>query len=250
MSRVSVDSQEVGTWRLARRRSDSCCVISRSVPLEAADARRVYDRIGRLQDTQRFYEDPPVRRAIELAAFEQSKAVFELGCGTGRLAAQLLTSQLSVSTTYVGVDVSPKMVKFARRRLAPWSKQADVQLLELPALELPGEKRSVDRFLSAYVFDLLPPDDACALMKEAGRLLSPEGLLVLVSFTHGTTPVSRLISAGWNKVATHWPALVGGCRPIELRDLISGPEWHIQHAEVAVSYGVPSEVVVATLAPH
>ena len=64
------------------------------MPLDAVGARRFYDRIGRLQDTQRFYEYPAVRRLVELGSFEASRAVFELGCGSGRLAADLLGSVL------------------------------------------------------------------------------------------------------------------------------------------------------------
>ncbi len=220
------------------------------MPLDVDGARRVYDRIGRLQDTQRFYEDHAVRRVIELAAFERSEAVFELGCGTGRLAADLLRSGVPTSARYLGVDVSPRMVELARRRLAPWSNRAAVELLEPPALELPGEDGSFDRFLATYVFDLLSPGDTRALIREARRLLSPEGILALVSLTDGTTPASRIISAGWNRLGSRWPALVGGCRPIELRDLIAGPEWHLEHAEVVVRFGVPSEVVVASVAPR
>ena len=215
------------------------------MPLDAAGSRRFYDRFGRFQDTQRVYEGPAVQRLVELADLERSVSVFELGCGTGRLASKLLTSVLPPSARYLGVDVSPTMDGLATARLARWSERAKIELLKPPAVELPGEDAAFDRFLAAYVFDLLSSDDAHALMGEAVRLLAPGGLLALVSLTHGTTPASRIIAAGWNAVATRWPAMVGGCRPIELRGLITGPEWHLDHAEVIVRYGVPSEVVVA-----
>lgn len=219
------------------------------MPLDAARARRVYDRIGRLQDTQRFYEDRAIHRVVELAAFERSEAVFELGCGTGRLAADLLASRMPTSARYIGVDVSPRMVGLARRRLAPWSNRATVELLEPPALELPGEEGSFDRFVATYVFDLLSGDDAGALLREAHRLLCAEGILAVVSLTNGTTPASRVVSAGWSRLGNRRPALVGGCRPIELRDLIGGPGWQLRQAEVVVRFGVPSEVVVASVTP-
>ena len=215
------------------------------MPLDAAGSRRFYDRFGRLQDTQRFYEDLAVHRLVELADFERSESVFELGCGTGRLAANLLTSTLPPSANYLGVDVSATTVGLATSRLAPWSNRARAQLVEPPAVELPGYDAAFDRLLATYVFDLLSSDDAHALMAEAARLLAPGGLLALVSLTHGTTPASRIIASGSNWLATRWPALVGGCRPIELRDLITGPEWHLEHVEVIVSFGVPSELAVA-----
>jgi ubiquinone/menaquinone biosynthesis C-methylase UbiE len=213
--------------------------------LDAAGSRRFYDRFGRLQDAQRFYEDSAVHRLVQLADFDQSESVFELGCGTGRLAANLLTSTLPPTAKYLGVDVSSTMVGLATARLARWSERASVQLVEPPAVTLPGDDGAFDHFLATYIFDLLSPDDARTLIAEAGRLLSRGGLLAVVSLTRGTTQASRIVASGWNAIATRWPALVGGCRPIELRDLIIGREWHLQHAEVVVRYGVPSEVVVA-----
>jgi ubiquinone/menaquinone biosynthesis C-methylase UbiE len=215
------------------------------MPLDAAGARRFYDRFGRLQDTQRFYEDPAVHRLVDLGAFDQSGAVFELGCGTGRLAADLLDSVLPPHALYVAVDVSPTMVRIASQRLARWSGRATVQLLKPPALTLPGDVATCDRFLATYVFDLLSPDDAKMLLSEAARLLAPGGLLALASLVEGTTTASRFVSSAWNAVALRWPSLVGGCRPIDLKHLISGPEWSIRHCEVVLRFAVPSGLVLA-----
>jgi predicted O-methyltransferase YrrM len=87
------------------------------VPLDAIGARRFYNRIGRFQDTQRFYEDAAVHRLVELADFGQVESVFELGCRTGRLAANLLASTLPSGARYVAVEVSPTMVRIASHRL-------------------------------------------------------------------------------------------------------------------------------------
>lgn len=182
---------------------------------------------------------------LELGAFAQAGAVFELGCGTGRLAAKLLEGVLAPGTTYLATDVSSEMVAVASRRLSPWAGRAAVQLLEPPALELPGEDAAFDRFLSTYVFDLLAPEAAGALLSEAARLLIPGGLLMLVSLTRGTTAASRVVCSFWSAVALRWPSLIGGCRPIELTDITAGPEWRLRHNEVVVRLTVPSQVVVA-----
>jgi ubiquinone/menaquinone biosynthesis C-methylase UbiE len=215
------------------------------VALKAEGSRRFYDRFGRWQDAQRFYEDPAIHRLVQAATLERAESVFELGCGTGRLAAELLTSILPSTARYLGVDVSSTMVALSTARIGPWSERATVQLLDPPAVELPGASGAYDRFVATYVFDLLSVDDARALVAEAGRLLAPDGLLAVVSLTRGTTPVSRIVAAGWKAVAARWPTLVGGCRPIELRQLVEGARWHVEHAEVIVRWGVPSEVLVA-----
>ena len=84
-----------------------------------------------------------------------------------------------------------------------------------------------------------------ALIDEAARLLAPGGLITLVSLTNGTTTTSRIVCSAWNAIAHRWPSLVGGCRPIELKDLITGPKWSVLLMEVLVCLGVPSEVLLA-----
>lgn len=216
-----------------------------AMPLDALAARRVYDRIGRLQGSQHVYEDIATDRLTQEADFGGCTSLFELGCGTGRYAARLLESALPSTATYLGVDVSPKMVALSCNRLAPWSDRARVVLLDPPALKLPADTGAFDRFVATYVFDLLSQQDGEALLGEAARLLAPGGLLGVVSLTKGTTIASRIVSSGWEAVAKRWPSLLGGCQPIELRDLISGPAWAIEKCDVAVKFAVPSEVVIA-----
>jgi ubiquinone/menaquinone biosynthesis C-methylase UbiE len=215
------------------------------VPLDAAEARRFYDRAGRWQDTQRFYEDAATARLKLAARLERSASVFELGCGTGRFAAGLLEHELSGDARYVGVDVSPTMARLARRRLARWKPRAQIRLLEPPALRLPGADGTFDRFVATYVLDLLSDSDSRALVLEAHRLLARGGLLALVSLTGGTTAVSRLVSGTWGAIASRWPGFVGGCRPIELRNLIDPGIWDVVVNDVVAHWGVPSEVLVA-----
>ncbi len=216
------------------------------VPLDAESARRAYDRIGRVQDTQRFYEDPATKRLTRHANLGEARSVFELGCGTGRYAAELLATTLPADARYLGVDVSPKMVRLARDRLAQWTSQAEVRLAEPPGLELPGTDGAFDRFLATYVFDLLSTEDAQALIGEAYRLLQPHGLLALAGLTHGTTALSRAVSTAWSAVESGWPGLVGGCRPVELTELVDAPRWRVAHREVVTPWGVASEVLVAS----
>ncbi len=172
--------------------------------------------------------------------------MFELGCGTGRFAAALLAAELSDVARYLGVDVSPKMVRVASSRLRPWAPRAEVRLLDPPALTLPRANAPFDRFVAAYVFDLLPEADARALIDEAHRMLVSGGLLALVSLTNGATPTSRLVAAGWGAVARRWPGLVGGCQPVELCDLLKPEMWRVTDRDIVTGWGVPSEIVVAT----
>ena len=88
--------------------------------LSHAEARKAYDRIGPLQDSQAFYEDQATDVLLQHGAFNTAAAVFEFGCGTGRFAERLLRDFLPPAAHYRGVDVSPRMVDLARTRLNPY----------------------------------------------------------------------------------------------------------------------------------
>jgi ubiquinone/menaquinone biosynthesis C-methylase UbiE len=216
------------------------------VTLTAEQVRYAYDRIGRLQDTQAFYENAATARLADLAGFERARSVFELGCGTGRFAGGLLRERLPNGARYRGVDVSSRMVSIARKRLAAWSPRAEVVLLEPAGRVLPGTDGQFDRFVACYVLDLLDYAHSRTVLAEADRLLAPDGLLCLVSLTYGVTRTGKTVSGVWEAVSERWPVLLGGCRPIELATLLAPGRWQTQHREVLTRWGVPSELVVAS----
>lgn len=212
--------------------------------LSRAEARRVYDRVGAQQDAQAFYEDVALEALCAHSDFEEAHSVFELGCGTGRLAEHLLRTRLPPDARYVGVDLSATMVRLARERLAPFGDRAAIVHTDGTfAFERPAD--SQDRVVATYVLDLLSEDDLSALLSEAHRLLRPSGRLCLTGLTWGAAPMTRLVSAVWSGLHALWPAWVGGCRPMDHRRVLANGPWCLEHHEVVHAWGVPSEVVVA-----
>ena len=183
--------------------------------LAPTEAARVYDRIGRFQDVQGFYERRAVTELVRHGEFGGARAVVELGCGTGRLAERLLADHLPPDARYLGVDVSPDMTALARQRLAPWRARAEIRLSAGQA-RLDEPAGAFDRFVACDLLDLLSPTQIAELLAEARRLLGGEGLLCLVSLAPGVTVAARLVTTAWERVWRLRPQLVGGCRPIEL----------------------------------
>lgn len=212
--------------------------------LNRREARAYYDRMGRFQDSQRFYEDPAVEELFEHADLSTAADIFEFGCGTGRLASDLLAHRLSRRAAYTACDISRTMVNLARERLAPYGDRARV-IRTGDSLEFPLGDSSVDRVIATYVLDLLPDTDIDAFFREAHRTLRPGGRLCVAGLTPGTTPVSKVVSAVWSALFRLRPTLVGGCRPMQLTWAIDSGLWAIEHRQVVVAYGVPSEVLVA-----
>lgn len=207
--------------------------------------RRIYDRVGRWQDTQSVYETPALDALVANAPFGTMHALFELGCGTGRLAARLLRNHLPSNARYVGVDLSATMTRHARHRLVPFSPRASVRHTD-GRLRFPDPGNAFDGVLATYVLDLLPPNDIQTMLDEAHRLLRPDGRLCLAGLTHGQALVSRGASALWSAVHQIAPALVGGCRPLDSRPFLQADgRWHVEHHDIVTGAGIPSEVVVA-----
>jgi ubiquinone/menaquinone biosynthesis C-methylase UbiE len=211
--------------------------------LTASEAQAYYNRFGRKQDSQGFYEDPALDDLVAHASFETAQSVFEFGCGTGKFAARLLAKYMPASATYLGCDVSPIMTDLAAQRLKAFSGRAKVFQSD-GTVHFPLSGHSVDRIISSYVLDLLSDGHIRAFFTEAHRVLIPGGRLCLASLTNGITLPSWIVSSLWMAVFSIRPSIVGGCRPIRLEPYADLELWQLGHQSVLTPFGVPSEVLV------
>ena len=217
--------------------------------LTRQQARNFYDRFGRRQDRQAFYENVALKRLLELGDFGSAEAIVEFGCGTGKFAQNLLEEHLPENATYIGFDLSETMVQLTRKRLVPAGSRASVVRTDgRPRVPLPPT--SCDRFVSTYVLDLLSNQDISRTLAQAWKVLRPGGLLCLTGLTYGTTLISKLVVASWLAIHSLRPSLVGGCRPITLSDFLGPASWKILYSTTVVSWGVPSEVLIAKPRAH
>jgi ubiquinone/menaquinone biosynthesis C-methylase UbiE len=208
------------------------------------DAKRFYDRFGSCQDRQGFYEDAALDALIQHGNFSAAQSVFELGSGTGRLAARLLTEHLPSSAHYVATDISDTMIHLTKEKLKPWADRSAVYL-SYGKLDLSAYGGPFDRFVCTYVFDLLSLEEIVETLTVARSFVQKGGLLCTAGLTYGSDVLSSKTSRLWSLVCRIKPSLVGGCRPIILSDFLLQTQWRILHREVVVSFAVASEVLVA-----
>lgn len=218
----------------------------RVLSLSAAQA--YYDRFGKKQDSQGFYEDPALDDLIAHATFKDAQSVFEFGCGTGKFAVRILENHLPPSASYLGSDVSPIMIGLAEQRIEAYAGRAQVTLSD-GSVRFPLPDHSVDRVVSNYVLDLLSEENIRKFFSEAHRTLIPGGKVCLASLTRGTNLPSRIVSSLWTAVFRLSPAIVGGCRPIRFDAFVDPQQWHVVHKSILTPFGVPSEVLVAKNMP-
>ena len=213
--------------------------------LSHAQAKSFYDRFGSKQDSQGFYEDRALDAMIAQADFAHAHRVFELGCGTGRLAQRLLNSSLPDDASYVGLDLSDTMIALSRARLADYTDRITLMRSD-GDMRFPLEDHGVDRVIAAYVLDLLSEADIRQAVHEARRVLRPGGKLCLVSLSHGINVTSRLVCRIWSGLFRLHAPLVGGCRPVRLLPYFDLTQWTLDYHQVLTQYGVPSEILVAS----
>ncbi len=137
------------------------------------------------------------------------------------------------------------MVALAEERLRQFSARARVRLSD-GATVIGEADSSFDRFVSNYVFDLLSRQQVRSLLAEARRLLKDGGYLCVASLTRGRSTLPKLLSRAWGAIHSIQPALVGGCRPIELLDSLGPADWRVEHLEVVTAFALSSEVIVAS----
>ena len=212
--------------------------------LSQDQVREFYDWFGLRQDSQGFYEDRATAVLIENSDFALARSVFEFGTGTGRFAEKLLSSCLSNSCRYSGIDVSSTMVQLSKLRLQRWRDRASIMQTQ-SSTSIPAVDLSCDRVIANYVLDLLPAADIADFVHEAHRVLVPGGLLCLVSLTEGRTWLPKAVSAIWTAAHRIYPRLVGGCRPIKLIRYLTAGAWEQRFHGIVTAFGIASEILVA-----
>jgi SAM-dependent methyltransferase len=127
--------------------------------------------------------------ALALLEPGPSDRILDLGCGTGSFCRSLL----AVGASYTGMDLSPRMIAWARKhqpRAARFHAGDATRIHESPLQGELGTFTAVTFLLS--IQDIAPLEDALA---SAARALAPDGRLVVV-MTHPCFRIPR--QSGWS----------------------------------------------------
>ena len=205
--------------------------------LTTPDAQRFYDRIGHRYDWFEFYEAKAKERAHQVLNLAPGQKVLSVGVGTGKGLHQILQA-ISPDGIGFGLDISPVMISLTKARTS-----APVCLAD--ARQLPYRRDYFDRIYAAYVLDLLPQSDLSDLLVGYHRVLKSSGIMVIIALTEGVDRFSKSLVAAWKGIFALNPALCGGCRPLQLLELVRGAGFDQVEREVIVQMGVPSEIIRA-----
>jgi ubiquinone/menaquinone biosynthesis C-methylase UbiE len=113
---------------------------------------------------------------LRIAPAVPGRHVLDVGCGTGAD----LQFYARAGCHVHGVDVSPTMLKVARKRLG---EQADLKLCN--AAQMPFQNESFDLILASYTLHEMPFELRPAVVEEMTRVVKPDGRILLTDFLSG-----------------------------------------------------------------
>jgi len=131
-----------------------------------------FDSIAQNWDGWKDLDTLATKLDTGLASFGigENEHVLDVGCGTGNLTLALLR-RLSLKGRVTAVDISPEMIRTARRKIS----DPRVTWHVVDALELPAGDNTLDRVICYSVWPHF--DDYPAVLNEFRRVLRPKGTL-------------------------------------------------------------------------
>ncbi len=119
----------------------------------------------------------PATRIVRELDIAPGNTVLDIGAGVGYFARALLR-QLGPHGRLIAIDIAPVMLEELRKTLG--STRAEVQTLIADAVGIPLPDRCADRILMALVLHEIA--EPTAALREARRLLKPDGRLLIVEW--------------------------------------------------------------------
>lgn len=120
-------------------------------------------------------------------SFAEDKSLIEIGAGTGAISLEIARKVKKITVT----DISERMLDIAKQKaLTRGVENADFVVAD--GGDLPFAAEQFDGCLIINVLHVIKDPLAC--LKEARRLLKPDGLLIVSTFCHGEGIKEKLIS--------------------------------------------------------
>jgi ubiquinone/menaquinone biosynthesis C-methylase UbiE len=199
---------------------------------------RTYTRVAPIYDAWAALTETRARRAsLARAAARDGETILEVAVGTGLAFAELARANPHGLTE--GIDLTDAMLARARTKVAALPGRHRLRVGDARALDFPDGH--VDLLINNYMFDLLPEDDFAGVLAEFFRVLAPGGRMVLTNMTRS----DRLLGRIYEWIYRVRPALMGGCRGVELAEAVTAAGFTDLVRDTVFQLGFPSEILAA-----
>lgn len=200
-----------------------------------ADYRKVlwfYDFWSRLTESKTF------KKVFELADVKDTQNIIEIACGTGRLFEKIVNKNPNGHN--IGLDLSPDMLHKADLRLQN-NGFSNYELHKSNILELNEKYDSFDILINNFMIDLMPESTFDKIANEFYKLLKPNGIALISTFSFGTKRIHRF----WFWIAKHAPDLLTGCRPVTFQNNLEKAGFEIIDIHQISQNTFPAEIIKA-----
>jgi len=219
-----------------------CC----SKKYNVLDALVLQNEIGGLYDGKawfydiwaHFTESKARYMALELVDIHDNQSILEVAVGTGWMFSEIV--QRNPNGKNIGIDISEGMLLRAKRRLLK-QKNDNYSLSIGSAFKLKVEDATLDVLVNNYMFDLIPFSQMNRIMDEFNRVLKKNGQLLIINMTKGDGFGASL----YESLYRFSPRLMGGCRGVNLSNLLIQHGFRIETREYVQQMLFPSEIILA-----
>ena len=126
-----------------------------------------------------------------ISHIKKGQRVLDLGCGTGALTLRAAQRGAKVK----GIDVNSQMLEIAQNQASEANLTQNIELSEMGVAELRNEEsESYDVVMSGLCFSELTENELIFTLKEAKRILKPEGILLIADEVRPTTILKKILN--------------------------------------------------------
>jgi demethylmenaquinone methyltransferase/2-methoxy-6-polyprenyl-1,4-benzoquinol methylase len=159
----------------------------------------MFDRIARVYDPMNLvisaFQEPRWRkRAVKLTRTRPGDRLLDVATGTGKVAADL-HERAQPGGSVLGVDISPGMIRVARRRFVD---RPGLEFVVGDALALPTEDGSFDAATIAFGMRNLP--DYAKGFAEMARSVRPGGRVVCLEIARPRSRPARILQFWFDRI--------------------------------------------------
>lgn len=126
------------------------------------------------------------------AGLAEDGFIVDIGCGAGRLAAQLREYS---KLRYLGIDVVPALLEFAREQ----SRRADWRFEIVSRSAIPCSDGEATACVAFSLFTHLPEAACLDYLREMRRVLKPSGIAIFSFLDPSVRAYDRMLKGGWTK---------------------------------------------------
>ncbi len=208
------------------------------------DIKATYAKLSRVYAALEGTLEKKLReRGLEFLDVQEGETVLEIGFGSGYSLVEIARSAGETGRVY-GIDVTPEMVKSARKRLEQEGLAERVELCEGDAREMPYEDNQFDAVYIAATLELFDTPDIPRVLTEIKRVLKPGGRLGVISMPREGHEDSRVLRF-YEWIHRTFPKYAS-CRLIYVEDSVRNAGFEIiKTDEMMIGRLFPMKIVLA-----